>query len=294
MDSVRYERPQERNRKGCIVYLVGAPVLALILWLPWSALLTWLLPKLGIPLSTASDLSVTYLLIIFAAVCRSLWREYTSRKVSVVVSSDRIQLDLPGDHATVMIDAIESIRLRSCVGKLQVLLCQGPTKTHALPTDIAAFSLVRDGYEKLVIPPLVARIEERVQTGGEILIGDSAVLGLLRILWALLLIPIGLVGVASLGFLGTGLGLLSSVPGRIRRGWRGLGGGLVLRNGGLSPVSGVVRKTISWEELKILARDEHGLVLSSRRGGTLAISSHADNFWPASRWIADRLSRPPA
>jgi len=68
----------------------------------------------------------------------------------------------------------------------------------------------------------------------------------------------------------------------------------VIRSGGLSPVSGVVRKTIAWEELKILARDEHGLILSSRRGGTLAISSHADNFWPASCWIAARLSKPPA
>jgi hypothetical protein len=102
------------------------------------------------------------------------------------------------------------------------------------------------------------------------------------------------IGIASLGFLGAGLGLLSGIPGRIRRGWRGLGGGLVIRSGGLSPVSGVVRKTIAWEELKILAHDEHGLVLSSRRGDTLSISAHADDFWPGSRWIAARLSRPPA
>src|SRR5882672_9921854 len=126
MSAVRFERKAGRTRKGCIVYVIGAPVLTFVLWIPLSAVITWLLPRLGVDLPQASNISVIYLWIIFAAVCRALWKDARSagKSATVVVDADRVDIDVPGrGRTTVPLSSLDSIRLETRFAELEVLLC---------------------------------------------------------------------------------------------------------------------------------------------------------------------------
>jgi len=143
-----------------------------------------------------------------------------------------------------------------------------------------------------LIPQLQQRIDEQIRSGQPVRLSESRMAALLQFPLALLMIPVGLACVGSLFLLGLGIVLLVAVPRRLRRGWRGLSGGLEIRAGGIASTSGVVRTTIPWENLSVAKLDSDGLVLRSRRGGTLTLSPCAEDFWPGSRWIAERISRP--
>ncbi|HZE96580.1 MAG TPA: hypothetical protein VE981_06120 [Planctomycetota bacterium] len=287
---MRFERKGERSRKGCIVYVIAVPVLTLLFWIPLSAAITWLLPRAGVDPDIASNISVLYLLIIFASVCRWVWKDTQTagRSASVTISPDRVDIDA-GRRSTVLLETLEAVRLESHLDVLKVVLIPAKGRPQELPPDFASFAVVQKALEDSVVPVLQKRLDERIGAGGETTIGESGFRSLLRLLWGLLLIPLGLLAVASMGFIALGFSLLLGVPGRIRRSARGLGGPVVLRSGGLVRSSGALRKTVGWEELRAATNDEHGLVLQSRRAGTISISSHANNHLPVARWIVARL-----
>ncbi|MBI3856985.1 MAG: hypothetical protein HY293_14960 [Planctomycetes bacterium] len=295
MNPVRFERRGGGQAKGCIVYIVAVPALTFMIWIVVGGSLNWLFTHvLRTTQQTASAIMFAFLPIIFLAVLRGTWQDFRGGKAAVSVSADRIDVEIAQGRRTFPFASLGSILLKPYYDDLAVFLCPVKGRPFKLPPDIASFDAVRDAFEATLIPHLTARLGERLEAGEALRLEESRLLALLRIPWGLLSILAGIPIVATIFHAHLGLDLLKAGPRSIRRGWRGLGGGLEVHSGGLAACSGVVRTPIPWESLSIRKLDDDGLVLASRKGGGLSVSPYAANAWPAARWIAERISRPPA
>jgi hypothetical protein len=295
MNPVRFERPKAGQAKGCIVYIIAVPAITFMLWIVVAASLNWLLTEvLRATHHIATWISVAFLPIIFLAVLKGTWRDFRGGKAAMIVSSDRIDLETARDRRSFPFSSLSSILLKPHYDDLAVLLCPVNGKPFKLPPDIASFSVVRRVFDDTVIAHLAERLGGQVQAGETVHLDESRLLALLRIPWGVLSILAGIPIVATIFHAHLGADLVKAGPRSIRRGWRGLNGGIELHSGGIASSSGIVRTPIPWENLSILKIDDDGLVLASRRGGTISISPYAANSWAGSRWIAARISRPPA
>jgi hypothetical protein len=294
MEPVRFERVTKKEApKACLVYLVGVPALAFFVWIVVMTTVHATLTGFGVSDQTAGGVNACLLPLVFAAMLRWGIRDYRrGGRAVLVVSDDRIDLDSPRQKGHFEFDVLRTIQLKPYDSDLACVLVPKQGKPCPLPPDFASFDKVRATFESALVPRFVQRFDEQIAAGQGIGIKDSAGRGLLRMVWGVLMIPLGIAGVCSLFLADLGFSMLVGAPHRIRQGWRGLSGGFEIRSGGLVPRSGMVRKTVGWELLSLENLGADGLVLRSRRGGTLTLSPTAEDFWPASRWIAARLSKP--
>lgn len=293
MEPVRFERKGGTTKpKGCIVYLVLIPALTFFLWFVAVAILIPIFDLFHAPEPVRNGINVYFFFMILITVIKVSLADFRRRGAAVTVWPDRIQIEGRRDHGTFPFPSIRSVGLKPHLADSAVLLHPRQGRPGRLPPALAPYSKVREAFEAALIPQLQQRLDEQIQSGQPVRLSESRTAALLQCPLALLMIPVGLVCVASLFHLGLGLVLLVAVPRRIRRGWRGLQGGLEIRSGGIASTSGVVRTTIPWENLSVAKLDADGLVLRSRRGETLTLSPYAEDFWPGSRWIANRISRP--
>jgi hypothetical protein len=296
MDPVRFERLTKTEApKGCIVYLVAVPAVAFFLWVVLILVVHTALHAFGVPDPTINGINAGLLPLVLAAMIRWAWRDSRrGGRADVTISEDRVDVHSPRHKGRFQVDALRTIRLTPWYDDQAVIFVPKEGPPCPLPPDIASFDKVRVPLEASVVARLVQQMDEHVNSGQAVHLDDSSVRGLLRIVWGVLMFPLGVACIATLLLAGLGIVLLVSAPHRIRQGWRGLSGGFDLRSGGVAPSSGVVRKVIPWELLTLVKFDEDGLVLRNRRGGTLTLSPSAEEFWPASKWIAERLSKPAA
>jgi hypothetical protein len=295
MNPVRFERRGAGQPKGCIVYIVAVPALTFMIWIVVAGSLNWLFTHvLHTTQQTASGISFAFLPIILLAVLKGNWQDFRGGKVSVTVSSDRIEVETDKYRRSFPFSSLRSVLLKPHYDDLAVFLCPLKGKPFQLPPDIACFSAVRDVFEQTLIAHLAARLEEQLQAGESVRLEESRALAFLRIPWGILSLLAGIPIVATIFHAHLGVELLRAGPRSIRRGWRGLSGGIELRSGGIASCAGVVRTTIPWETLSVLKVDDDGLVLAMRRGGTLSVSPYATDSWAGARWIASRISKPAA
>lgn len=296
MDPVRFERQTKKEApKGCVVYAVAVPAVTLFLWIVLIMIVHETLTRLGVSEQTTGGINACLLPVVLAFMIRWAWRDYHGGgRATVTVSEDRVEVSTHRHKGRFNVDYLRTIRLTPWYDDQACILVPKEGPPCPMPPDIASFDKVRVPFEATIVARLVRRMDEQVNSGQAVHLTDSAGRGLLRILWGVLMFPLGLVCIATLLLAGLGIVLLVSAPHRIRQGWRGLSGGFELRSGGVAPRSGVVRKVIPWELLALEKFDADGLVLRNRRGGTLSLSPSAGDFWAASKWIAERLSRPAA
>jgi hypothetical protein len=293
MKPVRFERTGAGKARGCIVYVLAVPALTLMFWILASGVTHYLVRSvLKGSQSLATGIVLALFPIILLAVIRIMWKEYRGGPASVVVSDDRMEVNVRGLRLFFPYASLHAVRLKPYYEDLKVVLVPSKGPEFALPADFVPFTILRDALEPTLIRHLEERLDRQVAAGETVRMGESRLLAALRLPWGLLHYVFGIPIICSIVHAHLGIELVMAAPRSFRRGWRGLAGGLEIRSGGVAPAAGVVHRTIPWEDLSVQKFDADGLVLRTRGGATLSVSPYAADYWPGSRWLVARISRP--
>lgn len=289
----RFERTGSNKALGCLVYLVVAPVVALVLGLFACVPLLYVCVALGMPADPPGwfvALELAILLLIGAGVASWGLRDYRRRAaLEVVIERDRATVRIDARQTTIRFDEVASIRFVPTRGEFACFLVPRAGKAVRLPPEVAPFALAGDALEATLIPVLVRRLDERIARGEAVTLAVSPARLVLRLAQASAILLVGTLAMINLYAIFQGIRLVRHGVLICRQLVPGCRGGLVIGRDGLRHPADPAAATTPWDQLELIWSDPRGLMLRSTEGKVFALSSLADDFWPALRWIKAKV-----
>lgn len=295
METVRFQRSGGSKALGCLMYLVAAPVaaclVAILVGLPLFGIAYWL----GASDDTTAALCLGSCCISIPIAlwwCFHDWRRRAAAEVAL--HDDRLEVATGGKRVEVYYGEVQAIRLEHQGGDLACVLNSDSGETLRLPTEIAPFSEVQDTLLERLIPVLQERLEEELEEGGTVAIREGTVRAWLRIfhgVFRIMLVPLLILSIRFALRAGDVFRLGRSL---IRQGARGRRGGFEITPDGVKFPDALEPRTVPWIEITLTTLDEDGIVLTTTLDETASASPMAENWWPASLWLAEKLARPDA
>ena len=295
MEPVRFVRSREGKALGCLMYTVAGPFAA-VAAAGFAGLLLFVgIKEFGYSEDAATIASFVVVPLVFFPVLWFAWRNYRQRAfVEVVVHEDRLEIAAGEKPETIPFIGLRAILLTSASpDDLACTLIGEKGLRRKLPSDIASLSKIQEVFEERVVPVLKRRIESDMASGRAVRLQENVFRAYLRIVWGVLMFPLGLAQILTVKHAFHGIRMLGAAPGVIKQGWRGRHGGVEIRSGGVASCGSVSSRTIPWSDLSVKETDE-GLLLIARTGETLSLTPFAENYWPGARWLVNRISQQPS
>ncbi len=285
-----YRREAGSKLVGCLVYVVAAPFVALMLALFVSLPLMLVLEGLGMSHERASIPFPVLLPLIGVGVAIWGYRDYRRRAaLEVVIDRDGVTINVDARRSLVPFEEVASIRLVPTRDDYACILVTRAGRAVKIPPEVAPLHRIHEPLDATLIPEMMRGLDERIARGEAVTLGIPATRLVITMFRAILILPLATLMLIRFSTHRMGVQMVRHSWILVRQAWMGFRGGLIIERAGPRPASDPSVLPIPWDQLDLIQTGPIGLVLRSKEGRVLSLSSLADDFWPALRWIKARM-----
>jgi hypothetical protein len=252
--------------------------------------LFYVFERLGWSREQAGSAFVVLLPLMGLAVVSWGYHDYRRRAaLEVVIDLDRVEVGIASRHQVLRHDDVVSIRLVPTRMDFACVLIPRSGRALGLPPEIAPFMLAREPLESTLIRELVRRLDERISGGESVALHISTRQLIVMINRALAALLVSAAFLANPWRIPMGIIIFRHAILIMWKSWRATRGGVVIERDGLRRFSRSTSAFTPWTALEQTEAGPFGLELRSSDGEEFVLSSLADDFWPALRWLNSRI-----